>query len=155
MDLSLDVCHSTSVKDALARFFQPEILDGSNKYSCERCLCHKPQMFLSYSSKCRFEGIGGKINRNIEFEEVLLLSSFMFNGNQVAVEGLRLIIKKELTVTDVGPLKRIVLPKASYFQENFITTTFEVNLPVLKNREGRNLRMHDIETFQLWEFKYK
>ncbi|KAF3325509.1 Ubiquitin carboxyl-terminal hydrolase 25 [Carex littledalei] len=35
MDLSLDVCHSTSVKDALARFFQPEILDGSNKYSCE------------------------------------------------------------------------------------------------------------------------
>ncbi|KAF3339358.1 ubiquitin carboxyl-terminal hydrolase 25-like isoform X3 [Carex littledalei] len=32
----------------------------------------------------RFEGIGGKINRNIEFEEVLLLSSFMFNGNQDA-----------------------------------------------------------------------
>lgn len=36
MDLSLDVCHSTSVKDALARFFQPETLDGSNKYNCER-----------------------------------------------------------------------------------------------------------------------
>jgi ubiquitin carboxyl-terminal hydrolase 36/42 len=36
MDLSLDLCQSNSLKDALASFFQPEILDGSNKYSCER-----------------------------------------------------------------------------------------------------------------------
>ncbi|XP_078176440.1 ubiquitin-specific protease 25 isoform X2 [Carex rostrata] len=91
MDLSLDVCHSTSVKDALVRFFQPEILDGNNKYSCERCKklsVAKKQMFVSQAPNVlvvqlkRFEGIGGKINRNIEFEEVLLLSSFMFNGNQ-------------------------------------------------------------------------
>lgn len=36
MDLSLDLCQTNSLKDALSRFFQPEILDGSNKYSCER-----------------------------------------------------------------------------------------------------------------------
>jgi ubiquitin carboxyl-terminal hydrolase 36/42 len=37
MDISLDLPGSNSVADALARFFQPEILEGSNKYSCERC----------------------------------------------------------------------------------------------------------------------
>ncbi len=36
MDISLDLPGSNSVADALARFFQPEILEGSNKYSCER-----------------------------------------------------------------------------------------------------------------------
>lgn len=36
MDISLDVLHSNSLKDALQRFFQPEVLDGSNKYKCER-----------------------------------------------------------------------------------------------------------------------
>ncbi|KAJ3698804.1 hypothetical protein LUZ61_002509 [Rhynchospora tenuis] len=94
MDLSLDLCQSNSLKDALARFFQPEILEGSNKYSCERCKklsVAKKQMFVSQAPNVlviqlkRFEGIhGGKINRNIEFEEVLLLSSFMFNGNQAS-----------------------------------------------------------------------
>jgi hypothetical protein len=37
-----------------------------------------------------------------------------------------MIIKKELTATDVGPLKRIVLPKASNFQESSITMTFGI-----------------------------
>ncbi|KAJ4816232.1 Ubiquitin carboxyl-terminal hydrolase 25 [Rhynchospora pubera] len=92
MDLSLDLCQSNSLKDALTRFFQPEILEGSNKYSCERCKklsVAKKQMFVSQAPNVlviqlkRFEGINGaKINRKIEFEEVLLLSSFMFNGNQ-------------------------------------------------------------------------
>ena len=36
MDISLDVLHSNSLKDALQRFFQPEVLDGNNKYRCER-----------------------------------------------------------------------------------------------------------------------
>jgi ubiquitin carboxyl-terminal hydrolase 36/42 len=36
MDISLDLPGSSSVADALARFFQPEILEGANKYSCER-----------------------------------------------------------------------------------------------------------------------
>lgn len=36
MDISLDLYQSNSLRDALRRFFQPEILDGSNKYSCTR-----------------------------------------------------------------------------------------------------------------------
>lgn len=36
MDLSLDILHSGSLKDALQKFFQPEILEGSNKYKCDK-----------------------------------------------------------------------------------------------------------------------
>lgn len=40
MDISLDVLHSDSLKDALRRFFQPEVLDGTNKYGCRRYCTH-------------------------------------------------------------------------------------------------------------------
>lgn len=36
MDISLDVFHSNSLKDSLQKFFQPEVLDGNNKYKCDR-----------------------------------------------------------------------------------------------------------------------
>uniref|UniRef100_J3M8R7 ubiquitinyl hydrolase 1 n=1 Tax=Oryza brachyantha TaxID=4533 RepID=J3M8R7_ORYBR len=92
MDISLDLPGSNSVADALARFFQPEILEGANKYSCERCkklTSARKQMFVLRAPKVlviqlkRFEGIhGGKINRNIEFKESLFLSDFMYKKNQ-------------------------------------------------------------------------
>lgn len=37
MDLCLDVHRLTSLRDALQRFSRPEILDGENKYRCEKC----------------------------------------------------------------------------------------------------------------------
>lgn len=46
MDISLDVLHCNSLKDALQRFFQPEVLDGNNKYKCERY----PFFFIFFSS---------------------------------------------------------------------------------------------------------
>ncbi|XP_072988359.1 ubiquitin carboxyl-terminal hydrolase 25 [Typha latifolia] len=92
MDISLDLFQSNSLKDALARFFQPEVLDGNNKYSCGKCeklSVARKQMFILRAPNVlviqlkRFEGIhGGKINRNIEFEEVLVLSRFMHNTSQ-------------------------------------------------------------------------
>ena len=36
MDISLEISNSSSVKESLQKFFQPEILDGNNKYKCER-----------------------------------------------------------------------------------------------------------------------
>lgn len=36
MDISIDVLNSSSLKDAFHKFFQPEILDGNNKYKCDR-----------------------------------------------------------------------------------------------------------------------
>ncbi|XP_020105605.1 B3 domain-containing protein LFL1-like [Ananas comosus] len=67
---------------------------------------------------------------------------FMFKQ---AVDGLRFILQKELRNSDVGPLGRIVLPKKEA----------EAHLPTLKARDGISINMYDLETFQLWTFKYR
>lgn len=36
MDISLDVFRSNSLRDSMQKFFQPEVLDGNNKYKCDR-----------------------------------------------------------------------------------------------------------------------
>ncbi|XP_065861673.1 ubiquitin carboxyl-terminal hydrolase 25 [Euphorbia lathyris] len=92
MDISLDVLHTNSLKEAMQKFFQPETLDGSNKYRCENCkklVAAKKQMSILQAPNVlviqlkRFEGIfGGKIDKAIAFEEVLVLSSFMCKGSQ-------------------------------------------------------------------------
>ncbi|XXG68290.1 hypothetical protein AAC387_Pa06g1409 [Persea americana] len=92
MDISLDVFQSSSLKDALGRFFQPEVLDGSNKYNCEKCKklsAARKQMLVLRAPNIlviqlkRFEGIVGlKIDRPIAFEEVLTLSSYMCKASQ-------------------------------------------------------------------------
>ncbi|KAI5059443.1 hypothetical protein GOP47_0025762 [Adiantum capillus-veneris] len=92
MDLSLDVFKLASVKDALCRYFQPEVLDGSNKYKCEKCkklTVAKKQMSVSQAPNVlvvqlkRFENFyGGKIDRHISFEEDLELYSHMCRDSQ-------------------------------------------------------------------------
>ncbi|KAI4388231.1 hypothetical protein MLD38_000578 [Melastoma candidum] len=92
MDISLDILHSASLKDALHNFFKPEVLDGNNKYNCEKCKKLVParkQMSVFQAPNIlviqlkRFEGIyGGKIDKAISFEELLLLSNFLCRGNQ-------------------------------------------------------------------------
>ncbi|CAM8951991.1 unnamed protein product [Rhodiola kirilowii] len=87
MDISLDVVRSSSVKDALHKFFQPEVLDGNNKYKCENCkklVAARKQMSILQAPNVlviqlkRFDGIfGGKIDKDIAFEEVLVLSSYI------------------------------------------------------------------------------
>ncbi|GAV60870.1 UCH domain-containing protein [Cephalotus follicularis] len=92
MDISLDVLHSSSLKQAMQKFFQPEVLDGNNKYRCENCkklVAAKKQMSILQAPNIlviqlkRFEGIlGGKIDKSIAFEEVLVLSSFICKASQ-------------------------------------------------------------------------
>ncbi|GAA0174954.1 cysteine protease [Lithospermum erythrorhizon] len=92
MDISLDVLHTASLKDALQSFFQPEILDGNNKYKCENCkklVSARKQMSILQAPNVlviqlkRFEGVyGGKIDKSIAFEEVLVLSSYMCKASQ-------------------------------------------------------------------------
>ncbi|XP_010543028.1 PREDICTED: ubiquitin carboxyl-terminal hydrolase 25 [Tarenaya hassleriana] len=87
MDISLEILQSNSLKESLQKFFQPEILDGNNKYRCESCkklVVARKQMSVLQAPNIlviqlkRFEGIfGGKIDKAIAFDEVLLLSSFM------------------------------------------------------------------------------
>ncbi|KAK9937636.1 hypothetical protein M0R45_014413 [Rubus argutus] len=92
MDISLDVLHSNSLKDALQRYFQSELLDGQNKYKCERCnklVAARKQMSILQAPNVlviqlkRFEGLfGGKIDKSIAFDEFLVLSSFMCKTSQ-------------------------------------------------------------------------
>ncbi|XP_020585349.1 ubiquitin carboxyl-terminal hydrolase 25 [Phalaenopsis equestris] len=92
MDVSLDLYESNSLREALSRFFRAEVLDGNNKYSCERCKklsVAKKQLFILRAPNVlviqlkRFEGVhGGKINRCIEFEEILELSNYMYKSCQ-------------------------------------------------------------------------
>ncbi|XP_011029539.1 PREDICTED: ubiquitin carboxyl-terminal hydrolase 25-like isoform X2 [Populus euphratica] len=92
MDISLDVLNSYSVRDAMQKFFQPEVLDGNNKYKCEKCqklVAARKQMSILQAPNVlviqlkRFEGIfGAKIDKAIAFEEVLVLSSFMNKTSQ-------------------------------------------------------------------------
>lgn len=94
MDISLDILNSCSLKEAMQKFFQPEVLDGNNKYKCDNCkklVSARKQMSILQSPNIlviqlkRFEGIfGGKIDKAIAFEEVLVLSSFMCKANQVS-----------------------------------------------------------------------
>ncbi|CAK9151795.1 unnamed protein product [Ilex paraguariensis] len=93
MDISLDVLHSGSLKEALNKYFQPEVLDGNNKYKCDNCkklVAARKQMSILQAPNVlviqlkRFEGIfGGKIDKGITFEEVLVLSSYMCKASQV------------------------------------------------------------------------
>lgn len=92
MDICLEVSQSNSLKEAMKKFFQSEVLDGDNKYKCERCkklVAAKKQMSILQAPNIlvvqlkRFEGIfGGKIDRAIAFEEVLVLSNFMSKASQ-------------------------------------------------------------------------
>ncbi|KAK9085960.1 hypothetical protein Sjap_026371 [Stephania japonica] len=81
-----------SLLEAMDKFFKPEVLDGSNKYRCERCkklVQARKQMSIMQAPKVlviqlkRFEGVlGNKIDRMIKFEEVLVLSSYMCRESQ-------------------------------------------------------------------------
>ncbi|KAL3821306.1 hypothetical protein ACJIZ3_007211 [Penstemon smallii] len=92
MDISLDILHSGSLKASLQKFFQPEVLDGNNKYKCDNCkelVAARKQMSILQAPNVlviqlkRFEGMfGGKIDKPIAFDETLLLSSYMCKASQ-------------------------------------------------------------------------
>lgn len=92
MDISLDVLQCNSLEESMKKFFQFEVLDGNNKYKCDKCkqlVKARKQMSLFQAPNVlviqlkRFEGIfGGKIDRAISFQEVLVLSSYMSKASQ-------------------------------------------------------------------------
>ncbi|KAK6132102.1 hypothetical protein DH2020_034168 [Rehmannia glutinosa] len=92
MDISLDILHSGSLKEALQKFFQPEVLDGNNKYKCDNCkelVAARKQMSILEAPNVlviqlkRFEGLyGGKVDKPVAFDEVLVLSSHMCKGSK-------------------------------------------------------------------------
>ncbi|CAI5515917.1 unnamed protein product [Closterium sp. Naga37s-1] len=93
LDLSLDVHRLGSLKDALNRFTKPEVLDGENRYRCDKCnrlsaarkaltIFHAPNILVIQFK--RFENVfGGKIDRHIRFEERVSLKGHMSGCSKV------------------------------------------------------------------------
>ncbi|CAL4912348.1 unnamed protein product [Urochloa decumbens] len=63
----------------------------------------------------------------------------------VNCQDYRIILRKDLTNSDVGNIGRIVLPKKDA----------EPNLPVLEDKDGLILEMDDFELPAVWKFKYR
>uniref|UniRef100_B4G1A0 TF-B3 domain-containing protein n=2 Tax=Zea mays TaxID=4577 RepID=B4G1A0_MAIZE len=57
----------------------------------------------------------------------------------------RMVLRKDLTNSDVGNIGRIVLPKKDA----------EPNLPILEDKDGLILEMDDFELPVVWNFKYR
>ncbi|CAL4928801.1 unnamed protein product [Urochloa decumbens] len=63
----------------------------------------------------------------------------------VNCQDYRIILRKDLTNSDVGNIGRIVLPKKDA----------EPNLPILEDKDGLILEMDDFELPAVWKFKYR
>ncbi|GAB2225791.1 hypothetical protein Droror1_Dr00021557 [Drosera rotundifolia] len=91
MDVSLGIAGTNSVMDAMQKFFQAEDLDGGNKYGCEKCkklVKAKKQLYILQAPNVlvlhlkRFVGGQEKIDKDIAFQETMVLSSFMSKASQ-------------------------------------------------------------------------
>ncbi|XP_077247174.1 uncharacterized protein LOC143886883 isoform X2 [Tasmannia lanceolata] len=67
-----------------------------------------------------------------------------FRLNETKNTSLVYLLRKELKKSDVGPLGRIVLPKREA----------EAYLPILTARDGIHMKMLDMDSYDVWHFKY-
>lgn len=93
MDLCVDINQADSLTKGLTNFVKSELLDGSNKYKCSKCkklvkaqkrlqIHIAPPILTCQIKRFSFLGsYGGKINRQIQFDQTLNLSPFMTQSN--------------------------------------------------------------------------
>ncbi|KAK2968721.1 hypothetical protein RJ640_005908 [Escallonia rubra] len=145
MDISLDLLHSNSLRDALQKFFQAEVLDGNNKYKCDNCkklVAARKQMSIFQAPNVlviqlkRFEGIfGGKIDKLVAFEELLVLSSYMCKTSQ---------IRKSDFVKEINMYNRSNIPASQSFYEHRKICLVAPRQLVLMVESGEDASGHDI-----------
>ncbi|KAE8021270.1 hypothetical protein FH972_007177 [Carpinus fangiana] len=66
-------------------------------------------------------------------------------AREIDPRRLRFLFQKELKNSDVGSLRRMVLPKKAA----------EAHLPVLDSKEGILISMDDLDGLHVWSFKYR
>ncbi|KAM7279994.1 hypothetical protein ACFE04_007128 [Oxalis oulophora] len=71
--------------------------------------------------------------------------SSLFPARVIDPQKLRFLFQKELRNSDVGSLRRMVLPKRAS----------EAHLPALEYKEGMNINMDDLDGIHVWTFKYR
>ncbi|KAI0068566.1 cysteine proteinase, partial [Artomyces pyxidatus] len=89
LDLSIDIQHAGSVKEALRKFTTVDYLKGADKYKCEKCTrrviaekqftVHEAPLILTVHLK-RFSPMGRKIGHPIRYDEHLTLANVMSDG---------------------------------------------------------------------------
>ncbi|KAF7291029.1 Ubiquitin carboxyl-terminal hydrolase [Mycena chlorophos] len=89
LDLSLDIHNLRGVRAALSKFTAKDLLNGADKYKCEKCKkpviaeksfsIHEAPMVLTVHLK-RFTPMGRKLANPIEYEERLSLRDYMSEG---------------------------------------------------------------------------
>lgn len=88
LDLTVEIHGDIeSLEDALAQFTASELLDGENKYKCNRCkfyvkakkqlAVHEAPNILTIALKRFKNGKFGKLNKHVPFPEVLDISPYM------------------------------------------------------------------------------
>ncbi|KAH9309652.1 hypothetical protein KI387_037563, partial [Taxus chinensis] len=88
LDLTVEIHGNIeSLEDALAQFTAPEMLDGANKYKCNRCksyvkakkqlIVHEAPNILTIALKRFKNGKFGKLNKHVTFPEFLDISPYM------------------------------------------------------------------------------
>ncbi|KAH9315522.1 hypothetical protein KI387_024149 [Taxus chinensis] len=88
LDLNVEIeGNIESLQDALAQFTAPEILDGENKYKCDRCksyvkakkqlTVHEAPNILTIALKRFQSGKFGKLNKRVIFPETLNMTPYM------------------------------------------------------------------------------
>ncbi|KAG2709931.1 hypothetical protein I3843_04G002000 [Carya illinoinensis] len=66
-------------------------------------------------------------------------------AREIDPRRLRFLFEKELKNSDVGSLRRMILPKKAA----------EAHLPVLESKEGIFISMDDLDGLHVWSFKYR
>ncbi|XP_065826973.1 ubiquitin carboxyl-terminal hydrolase 36-like isoform X2 [Oscarella lobularis] len=93
LDLSLNIKNCFTLKKALERYIEPEILDDSNKYLCSKCkqkrraqkrltIHHPPRVLTIQLKRFDFSSMFGfKVSKDVKFEDALDLRPFMSQKN--------------------------------------------------------------------------
>ncbi|KAF5456962.1 hypothetical protein F2P56_021106 [Juglans regia] len=66
-------------------------------------------------------------------------------AREIDPRRLRFLFEKELKNSDVGSLRRMILPKKAA----------ETHLPILESKEGIFISMDDLDGLHVWSFKYR
>ncbi|XP_066350216.1 putative B3 domain-containing protein Os04g0676650 isoform X1 [Miscanthus floridulus] len=82
----------------------------------------------------------------VEMEDLIQGNGHINVTNKIVnCQDYRMVLRKDLTNSDVGNIGRIVLPKKDA----------EPNLPILEDKDGLILEMDDFELPAVWKFKYR
>ena len=111
-DIPLDIQHASTLEENLAHYFRREKLDGDNAYKCDKCkskvaASKKFSIERAPNVLCiqlkRFNLMGGKMSKHIQFPRQLNLNRFLFNQQPGASASPPAAYKFVSLINHMGP----------------------------------------------------